>query len=85
MNKLLKRIFFQDIAIKEYVTITVAEPIKERAYLKNRKNVIDISENHWLLCLEPIVFGVWLNKNESFLFEETKEIRIYFNDSAPRQ
>jgi len=82
MNKLLKRIFFGDIAIKEYVTITVAEPIKESAYLKNEKNFIDISENHWLLCLEPIVFGVWLNKNDSVLFDEAKEIRIYFSDSA---
>ena len=45
--------------------------------------IIDISAIHWLLCLDPVVFGVWLAKDTySTASRWTKEdLRMYFCDS----
>ena len=62
MKKIIKQILFGKIAAREYSTITIKNGIQERVYLEVLKKRIDISNKHWLLCLEPVVFGIWLDK-----------------------
>ena len=80
MKKLLKRLLFGDAAVSEYSTISVHREINEKVYLHAGKMIIDISQYQFLLCLEPVVFGVWLKKNISFQ-KANGEYKIYFKTS----
>ena len=69
--------------IREYSTVTIRDEVREKVYLKTRNLLIDISENHYLLCLEPIVFGIWIESSEQLTALDKKtDYTIYFNDSA---
>ncbi|MDB5221362.1 MAG: hypothetical protein JWN83_29 [Chitinophagaceae bacterium] len=83
MKSLLKKILFGDTAVTEYSTITIAGDIKEKAYLQTACQAIDISTVHWLLCLEPIVIGIWLqNPEEIKALNTSTRLKIIFTDSA---
>jgi hypothetical protein len=62
MKSLVRRILFGNSPITEYSTVTVDGEIKEKVLLKTESENIDISANHYVLCLEPIVFGIWMEK-----------------------
>ncbi|MDN5285818.1 MAG: hypothetical protein JWR38_2092 [Mucilaginibacter sp.] len=64
MSGLLKRILIGDTPVKEYTTVTVDGEIKESVFLKIDSTVIDVSKNQFLLCLDPIIFGIWIEKGE---------------------
>ncbi len=82
MKKLLRKILFGEIPVREYATVTVPGDINERVWLEAGRRRIDISMNHWLLCLEPVVFGIWLTKKEDIgYFDKRLAYHMYFNDS----
>ena len=69
-----------DAVISEYSKITIQGEIKEKVYLETSKKSIDISQNHWLLCIEPVIFGVWIEKDEfKPALMKSREYKIYFN------
>jgi flavin reductase (DIM6/NTAB) family NADH-FMN oxidoreductase RutF len=76
----LKRWLYKDIHITEYSGITVTDTIHEKVFLEAGRFSIDISTRHWLLCLEPLMFGVWIPKNEIFIQRCDKDITITFRD-----
>ncbi len=79
MKKFLRNILFGDIPVTEYSTITVPDAINEKVSLEAGGKTIDISAIHWLLCLEPVVFGIWLTKNDEIIyFSKTTEFRMHF-------
>lgn len=83
MKSLIKKILLGDIEVTEYSTITIKDEIKERVFLEIADYTIDISKTHWLLCLEPIVFGVWLKKNEHKIMPNEKaKCKMYFSVST---
>jgi len=83
MKDILRRILFPNTTIKEYVSVTINGSIQEKVYLKTEEFFIDISETHYLLCLEPMVFGIWQNKEEDVVeFREKSEFRMHFTDSV---
>ncbi|HXB28721.1 MAG TPA: hypothetical protein VNW49_02825 [Puia sp.] len=83
MKSRFLEILFGDAAIREYATITINDEIKERVYLKMGATIIDISQNHWLLCLDPIVFGIWVENGKDVLQIDRKSgYEMYFTDSA---
>jgi flavin reductase (DIM6/NTAB) family NADH-FMN oxidoreductase RutF len=77
MKKFLKKILFSSAAISEYVTVT-ASTIQEKVALKIGDTAIDISSNQFLLCLDPIILGVWVN-NETSIPEKHKNATIIFS------
>jgi len=77
MKKLLRRLLFGHAVISEYSTVTVNEEINEKVYLQ-AGGIIDISQCQFLLCLEPVVFGVWIEK--SFI-KDNGEYKMYFKTS----
>ncbi len=82
MKNLFKKIFLGDIEVKEYSTVTTDGEIKESVFLKTLNGTINISKIHWLLCLEPIVFGIWLKKDEQITDLSKKPgYSMYFSDS----
>ena len=77
MKTLFRKIFFGDIVIREYSTITVKEEIKEKVYLQTKKFIADISQHQFLLCLEPVVFGIWLDKGKPFV-KDNENYKMFF-------
>ena len=83
MNSKIREIIFGDGDIKEYATITTSDGIRERVHLKIGTTTLDISQRHWLLCLEPIVFGVWIeNKENKTSFDERGDYKMCFTAPA---
>jgi hypothetical protein len=84
MKRLIRKILLGDTPVSEYSTVTVKDEIIERVYLEVGDIKKDISNTHWLLCLSPIVFGVWFTKKEDTLFTGNELSRkMYFKDSDP--
>src|SRR5882672_7054900 len=82
MKKFLRNILFGSIPVSEYSTVTIEGEINERVYLGAGSVCVDISVRHWLLCLDPVVFGIWLVKKEDILSLDAKpEYEMYFKDS----
>jgi hypothetical protein len=85
MKKLLRNLLFGEIPVTEYSTVTVEREIHEKVWLKSGDAELDISANHWLLCLDPVVFGIWLTKKEDIIsFSARSEYRMNFRDSKKR-
>ena len=83
MKRYLRNLLFGDIPVTEYSTITIKEGILERVYLESGDTRVDISFTHWLLCLDPVVFGIWFAKEEKgFPIIVNQLHRMIFCDSA---
>jgi len=82
MKGILRKIFFEEAAISEYVTITLNEKARERVYLETKNCMLDISQTHWVLSLVPVVFGIWVEKKADIIaLEQELTYTIYFKDS----
>jgi len=85
MKKILRNILFGDIPVSEYSTVTIAGQIHEKVFLTKGSTRIDISFNHWLLCLDPVIFGIWFSKSDIvFPFKKDEEYKMQFIDSEKR-
>ena len=62
MRNFLKKIFYRNFPVTDYSSITTGDHISEKVFLKINDATIDVSVNHWAFCLQPVVFGIWLNK-----------------------
>jgi len=79
-SKLIKLIFGESV-IRDYSSVSIAGDISEHVYLQNKESFIDISQNHWLLSLDPVVLGVWSQKEKYISAINTNSHhRIYFSD-----
>jgi hypothetical protein len=79
MKSIFKKILFGDVEITEYSTITIDDKIRETVYLGTKNASIDISKNHYVLCLSPVVFGVWFeNKDQAEIIAKTDDLKICF-------
>jgi hypothetical protein len=66
-----------DTVFSEYAKITVPDDIQEKVYLDMAGENVDVSGNHWLLCIEPIVFGVWVTSGQ---YKPGRAIHMYIGD-----
>jgi hypothetical protein len=77
MKQLIKKILLPDVPIREYATVTVDKGITERVYLEQDGMRTDISARQWLLCLNPVTFGVWMPGP----VPDRSRLAIHFDDS----
>ena len=84
MRSLLTKILYKGIPVKEYASITVGDRISEKVFLKINDAVTDVSQSHWILCLQPIVFAIWLNKPADF-FSPATAYKIIFKEMSPHK
>ncbi len=74
MTTFLYKILFGNIPpISEYATVTVPNAIAEKVWLESGTQRMDVSGRQWLLCLQPIVFGIWLRGEDRYFSNESKE------------
>ena len=84
MKKLLRKILFGDMTVSEYCTVTVDGDIREKVYFITGSTSLDISGIHWLLCLNPIVFGIWYKAgSEAIPPVKNSSCEMQFTDGAP--
>ena len=76
----LTRLLLGDSAVREYATVTVDGPVTEKVWLEINGNWIDVSANQFLFCLEPIVYGIWLNEPKVFLIGDV--FKLYFTPAT---
>jgi flavin reductase (DIM6/NTAB) family NADH-FMN oxidoreductase RutF len=68
MKRLFRKLLMGDTAFSEYSKVTVADAIPEKVYLEVAGKRLDVSGLQWVLCIEPIMFGVWIEKKEDAVF-----------------
>ena len=83
MKKFIRNIFFGKLPVSEYSTVTTNQSIFEKVFLDSGQNVLDVSVTHWLLCLDPIVFGIWFEKNIGLVYQKDRTAyTLRFMDEA---
>ena len=85
MKNFIKRIVYKGVPIKEYASITLDDTISENVFLKTDDHTIDVSKDHWALSLEPIIFGIWLNKNTHSLLSPANRYTLVFEESTQKK
>jgi len=78
MKSRIRKMLMGDTVFCEYAKITAPDDIEEKVYLDIAGVLIDISKDHWLLCIEPIVFGVWMEKGKTF--KNDQECHMYIGE-----
>lgn len=79
MKSALKKIIVGDVPVTEYSTITMDDDIAETVYLEASQQSINISTNHYVLCLDPVTFGVWFkDKEQAIIVSKSTALKIYF-------
>jgi hypothetical protein len=83
MKRLFAKIVFGESVIREYSTVRIGETIREKVYLRSSTDgpVLDVSCNHWVLCLDPLVFGIWINQIVENAFDERASYQMFFRDT----
>ncbi len=83
MKNIFRKILFGNTPVSEYSTITVKGDVKEKVYLEAGNECVDISADQWLLCLDPVVFGIWLTKEKITIISKKKqEYKMIFTGSG---
>jgi hypothetical protein len=62
MKKLIRQLLIGDTPVSEYVNVTEQESTRPKVFLEAGALSLDISNYHWLLCIEPVIMGVWVDK-----------------------
>lgn len=80
MKSLIRKMLIGDNVITEYATITVPDSIREKVYLEVNGQLINVSHLHWLLCIEPVIFGIWIeNEVHKAAISNATTCKLYFN------
>jgi len=78
MHRKIRTLLFGDEHIREYSTISTNTMQYEKVEIRFDKIIIDVTQQHYLLCLEPLVFGVWLEKGVTINTHD--KIELLFTD-----
>lgn len=84
MKKSIRNILMGDTVFTPYSKITVPGELPEKVYLETGGGLADVSSRQWILCMEPIVFGVWVKKEEDPFRYRGKEYRMHIGGKTGR-
>src|SRR5699024_951515 len=76
MKALFRKWLMGNNSFSAYARISVPTGIREKVYLVQNGQAIDVSGNHWLLCIEPIVYGIWIGKEEWFNYKDNNKYQL---------
>ncbi|MBY0425904.1 MAG: hypothetical protein K2Q22_09725, partial [Cytophagales bacterium] len=85
MISLLKKILTKGNKFNEYQAVSGHEMEFSTVIFKIKNTQLDVSNNHWLLCLEPATFGIWLPNNTPFEIVAQAELIFTKSTSSRRQ
>lgn len=84
MRRFLKNTLYRNIPMSEYKCTTSESQPEEKVYLISSDHRIDVSESHWPLSLQPLIFGAWLH--DDYNIDVSRKISFQFvsiNSSKP--
>ena len=81
MKSLVRKWLMGNTVFSEYVKITAGDRLAQKAWLRIDGKLTDVSTTHWLLCIEPIMYGVWIEEKELIEYKETGYFRMYLGGS----
>lgn len=72
--------------IREFSTVGIGDTVGEKVYLQTEGLLIDVTSNQWMLGLEPLTFGIWI-EDEAYkaILEKKSGYTIYFRRVAPER
>jgi len=76
MRALLARLLLKEDRVLQYAPVIINGDIRQRMYLDVNGQLIDVSIRQYLFCLEPVVFGIWMDEN-TWLFSH-RTYQLYF-------
>src|SRR5688572_29143453 len=77
MKSLIRKWLMGDTEFSEYSKITAPDGLAQKVWLQNHNRILEVSASHWLLCIEPIIYGIWMENKEWTQFIESKQFTIY--------
>lgn len=77
MKRLVRKWLMGDNTFSAYSRITAPDGIQEKVYLTVNGQTIDVSDNHWLLCIEPIVYGMWIAPGDRFNYKDDNQYQLH--------
>jgi flavin reductase (DIM6/NTAB) family NADH-FMN oxidoreductase RutF len=81
MKRLIQKLFFKNKKTKTfYITRLKPAEIEETVFLKKGKQLINISANHAMICLDPFCMAVWLPAEENITALETAKVQFKKTD-----
>ncbi len=84
LGRAFRRMLAGNALIREFSTIGISDVIGEKVYLQAGDLLIDVSANQWMLGLEPLTFGIWIESpSYQTALQRVKEYTIYFRKDAP--
>ena len=66
-----------DTRFSEYSKILAPDELYQKVWLQTDDKTLEVTTNHWLLCIEPIMYGIWIEKKEPAHFTEKNEFTMY--------
>ena len=60
MKSTVRKWLMGETTFREYAKISMEGKPEQKVWLKMADRTLEISTNHWLLCIEPMIFGIWL-------------------------
>ena len=81
MKSLVRKWLMGETVFSEYVKITAGDHPVQKVWLHIDSQVTDVSTTHWLLCIEPIMYGVWIEKKEFIEHKQTGDFTLYLGGS----
>jgi flavin reductase (DIM6/NTAB) family NADH-FMN oxidoreductase RutF len=84
MKKILQKIVYRNTGIIQYPGVTIEDSVDERVLLKTTGSITDVSSTHWVLCLEPLTFGIWVSK-EMYRENETYHLIVESKGNSGKQ
>ena len=80
----LRRLLVGRTEVREFSTVGIGDTVGEKVYLQAEKLLIDVTTNQWMLGLEPLTFGVWIeDASHRTMLEQSKSFTAYFRRSEP--
>lgn len=65
MKRLIRKMLMGDAVFSEYSRVRFPGEVPDKVWLEFSGKVVDVSRSHWLLCIEPLVFGVWIGQGRA--------------------
>ena len=84
LSRLFRKMVAGESVIREFSTVGITGAIGEKVYLQAGDLLIDVTQNQWMLGLEPMTFGIWIMvEGYRAALDKVKEYTIYFRKDPP--
>ena len=82
MKTFIRKWLLGDTVFSAYVNVTFPDHPQQKVWLRAGKEIIDISGAHWLLCIEPIVFGVWISNQSMQVADHVENFSMIYGGNT---